>query len=153
MKIKNNKKEVKMEMVIGLTGQRVDLDAIAYGPKSNCRKLVIEGRECLEVSRPFEVDIPDCKAVDKLKKSFIVDIKRNAMVGDLHVCYEALYDENDKPNSICDNGFTMEGDKEEFGHYMLWNEVTGEFSFSDFLGWEKVGIPLDEHLADAKKSV
>ena len=135
-----------MEMVMGLTGQRVDLDAIAYGPKSNCRKLVIEGRECLEVSRPFEVDVPDCKVIDKLKKSLIVDIKRNAMVGGLHVCYEALYDENGEPNSIFDMGFTMEGDDEEFGHYILWNEVTGKLSVSDFLGWEKVGIPLDQRL-------
>ena len=152
MKNENNKREVKMEVVVNASGQRIDLNEIAIGPKDKCRTIVIEGRECLQVSRPVEFAVPMCKAVDKLKKSLIVDLKRNAMVADLHVCYEAAYDEKNEPYAIWDDGFTMEGDNDEFGHYILWNEATGELSVSDEIGWENYSIPFEEHLADAKRA-
>ena len=115
-----------------------DLDKISIGPESDCRKIVVDGRECLEVSRPYDVKLPASFKLPKITRSYVVDVKRNAKVGDLHVCYHALYNEKGQPETLCDFGFTMRGDEEEFGHYVLWNSTTGELTVSDFLGFEKV---------------
>lgn len=135
-----------MELVYDVEGKKVpiDLEEIAIGPKKACARVLINDRECIEVSRPYEIEIPKCKHVPILKKAYYVDVKRNAMVGDLHVCYEGIYDENDKPTLLCDDGFCMEGDKMEFGHFILWNEQTGELTISEELDWRDVCLPIPE---------
>lgn len=139
-----------MEIIFDVGGklQYVDLEKIAYARAPRYGLIRIDGRSCLQVSEVFEIETPESKAVSKIRKAYVVDINRNARVGDLHVCYEVLFDEDGEPCLLVDDGVCFLHDTKEFGHYILWNDATGELSVSEELDWQDVGLYSSKEFAE-----
>jgi len=139
-----------MELIFDVGGkkQTIDLAKIAIGRSPRYGLIQIEGRSCLQVSEVYEVKTPECKACLKLRKAFVVDINRNAKAGEMHVCYEVLFDEDGVPSMLVDEGFSFLRDKKEFCRYVLWNDKTGELSVSGELDWQDAGLYSSKEFAE-----
>ncbi|MDO5320277.1 MAG: hypothetical protein Q4G65_16740 [bacterium] len=112
----------------------VDFGAKEIGPEKDCRRITVNGKRYLEVSRPIDYKIPEQLKgkISLLRNSCVVSDELPPRPDGTRVCYTALYDEQG-PFMVNDLGMTFPGDKGEFAHYILWNPKTGELSLSEEL--------------------
>lgn len=122
---------------IGGVVSTINLDAIFIGSEKECRKVRLDNRDFLVVSKVFRVNTHSPN-VPHLDQYVIVPLPFVYHKSGSVICYQASKSKDDE-DVVIDMGITFEGDEKfKFGHYFLWDPATGELSLSEELDWIEV---------------
>ena len=133
------KKEVinGFEIKFGDVVSVIDMDAIAVGSEKDCKKIRLENRDFLAVSKKFRINTPGT-AFPYMDEYVIAPIPFAFHKSGSVICFRAC-ENNECEDLVIDMGITFEGDEKfEFGHYFLWNQESGELSLSEEMDWIEV---------------
>lgn len=115
----------------------IDFDAIFIGPENECRKIRLNNRDFLVVSKDFRINTPS-SVVPHMDQYAIAPLPLAFHKSGSVICYRASRCK-DGEDMVIDMGITFEGDEKfEFGRYFLWNPETGKLSLSEELDWLEV---------------
>jgi len=106
-----------------------DLDAVEVGSKDSCRKVALEGRDYLVVSKGMTIK-SSYERFKETVETVIAPLPLRPREDGNVVCYR-FSESSEGCGLVIDIGITFEGDVQEFGRYFLWNPEDGRLSISE----------------------